>query len=89
METVLGETTGAYILDNGTVLMATGLFPTPPYVLDVELNFASWQEEADPVATGTYSVSLSSDSIETGDPFVDFGGVPVFDLVSDTPMNDN
>jgi hypothetical protein len=83
VETVLGTTSEAYILDDGGVLLATGLFPTRPFELDIVASFGSWKDEAGPPAIfGEESISIDSDSIEAGDPLVDFGGKPVFDLVA-------
>jgi hypothetical protein len=83
VETILGAPPEAYILDDGTVLMATGLFPTEPYVVTIEASFGSWVDEAGlPAIFGSNTVSIDSASIGTGDPLVDFGAEPVFDLVA-------
>jgi len=86
VETILGAPAEAYILDNGNVIFSTGLSPTAPYQLDIDVDFASWLEEADPVVSGSHSTSIGSESISPGDPFADFGGQPVFDLVTSSPM---
>ena len=63
--------------------MATGLFPTDPYEVTIEASFGSWVEEAGlPAIFGNDTVSIDSGSIGTGDPLVDFGAEPVFDLVA-------
>lgn len=86
VETVLGDPAEAYILDNGNVIFSTGLSPTAPYELDIDVDFASWLEEADPVVSGSHSESIDSELIGPGDPFVDFGGQPIFDLVANAEM---
>jgi hypothetical protein len=80
---VLGTTSEAYILDDGSLLFATGLFPTRPFVLSIDTRFGSWPDEAGPPAEfGEDSTSIDSELIGEGDPLVDFGAVPVFDLVA-------
>lgn len=80
---VLGITSEAYILDDGSVVFATDIFPTRPFVVSIDTSFGSWPDEAGPPAVfGEDSGSIDSDSIEEGDPFVDFGAVPVYDLVA-------
>lgn len=86
VETLLGTPLEAYILDNGSIVFATGHSPAPPFQLDIEVMFASWLTEADPVVSGDYSISIGSDSIGTGDPLADFGGKPVFDLTASKPL---
>ncbi len=84
--TILGTTSEAYILDDGTVLVATGLAPVRPFELTIEASFGSWGDEAGPPAVfGEVSLSVGSDSIEDGDPFVAFGQ-PVYDLVTATEV---
>jgi hypothetical protein len=82
-EYVLGTTSEAYILEDGSVVFATGLFPTAPYELKIAARFGSWRDEAGPPAVfGEDSITVNSDSVETGDPLADLGGQPVFDLVA-------
>jgi len=87
VETVLGTPTEAYILENGSVLFATGLSPAAPYQLDIGVAFASWQEETAPVVTGEFSTFIGSEVVATGDPFTGFGGPPVFDLMTSSPID--
>ena len=83
IETILGITPEAYILDDGTVLIATDLFPTRPFVVTIEASYGSWVDEAGlPAVFGQESISIDSESIEDGDPLVDFGAEPIFDLVA-------
>ena len=83
VETILGSTPEAYILDDGSLLVATGLFPTPPFTLSIDARFGSWVEEAgDPAIFDDDSLEIDSESIEEGDPVSYFGAEPVFDLVA-------
>ncbi len=51
--------------------------------MTIAASFGSWADEAGlPAVFGEESISIDSESIEAGDPFVDFGGEPVFDLVA-------
>ena len=86
VETILGTPSEAYILDDGSVLFATGLSPTPPYQLVIDVVFASWQSDDDPVISGEYSTEIGSDSVKVGDPLLDLGGPPVFDLLAGEPL---
>ena len=80
---VLGTTSEAYILDDGTVLIATGLFPTGDYQLDIEVQFGSWEDESGSPTFGDASFVIDSESVGSGDdPFVYFGAEPVYDLVA-------
>lgn len=75
--------TQAFILDDGSVLVGTGLFPTGDFSVSVQAQFASWEDEAttDSVS-GSESMGTSAEFIDTGDPFSAFGGSPVYDLAS-------
>lgn len=81
VETYLGDDgTEAYILDNGCVLISTGLYPTGEYEVSIVVEFASWLIESDPVLSGSTSFGLSSEFIDPGNPFLDFGGSPIWSL---------
>lgn len=81
---VLGTTAEAYILDDGTVLIATGLFPTGDYQLEIEVEFGSWEDESESTPVfGDASFVIDSEAVGAGDdPFVYFGAEPVYDLVA-------
>jgi len=80
---VLGTTSEAYILDDGTVLIATGLFPTGDYQLEIEVEFGSWEDESGTPVFGNASFAIDSESVGAGDdPFVYFGAEQVYDLVA-------
>lgn len=82
--------TQAFILDNGFVLVGTGLFPTGDFTVSVQAQFASWQDEAttEPVS-GSGSMGTSAEFIDLGDPFTAFGGSPVYDLVNGEMVTTN
>ena len=81
-EIVLGTTSQAYVLDDGSLLIATGLFPTGDYQLDIDASFGSWEDEADQPIFGEASYVIDSKSVGEGDPFVYFDATPVYDLVA-------
>ncbi len=71
-----------FILDDGCVLVATGLFPTEPFTADVFAAWGSWVDEATTDAVfGDDEFTVDSTSAVHGDPFVLLAPV-VFDLVT-------
>ncbi|HSM01718.1 MAG TPA: hypothetical protein VK960_04640 [Acidimicrobiia bacterium] len=84
VETYLGGSgTRAYLLDNGDILIATGLFPTGDYEVSIAAEFASWLDEATSSAiAGSTGFGTGSSFIDAGDPFTRFGGAPIWDLAT-------
>ena len=79
----LGDSAGeAYILDNGCVVVSTGIFPQGDFGVDVTASFGSWLQGAENPIFGGESMSTSAEFVESGDPFTVFGGQPVYDLAS-------
>ncbi|MEE8376412.1 MAG: hypothetical protein V3S26_08850 [Acidimicrobiia bacterium] len=80
---ILGSPSQVFILDNGCVVIATGVNPSSPSeVLSVSANFGSWEANADNPIFGSSSEDIDSGSITTGDPLAVFGGQKVFDLAT-------
>ena len=76
------ESPEAYILENGCVLVATGLFPTEPFTATVDAAWGSWAEETTTqTVLGDAEFLVESDTADRGDP-IDLVGPVVFDLVS-------
>ncbi len=71
-----------FILDNGSILVGTGLFPALPFTGTVDASFASWQDESttSPVS-GSMMQDIDSASMEAGNPFNIFG-LAVYNLAS-------
>jgi hypothetical protein len=87
VQTYLGEAgTRAYLLDNGCILLATGLHPTGDYEVTIAAQFASWLDEATTEAiSGETSMGTASRFIDQGDPMTAFG-MPIVDLTSGQPV---
>ena len=79
----------AFILDNGCVIVSTGLFPTGDFTVDVSASFGSWAEGAENPIFGSETMGTSAEVVESGDPFTVFGGQPVFDLTSQEMIMDS
>jgi len=81
--TVLGTTSEAYILEDGSLLVATGLTPTGDFTITVDASYGSWVAEdgAPPVFGGT-QFSIPVASVVSGDPLEEAGAEPVYDLVA-------
>jgi hypothetical protein len=84
VETFLGDAgTQAFILDNGCLIVATGIYPDGDFSVSTLAEFGSWQDEqATDAVFGSTSMGTSAEFIDTGDPFTVFGGSPIFDLGS-------
>lgn len=86
-ETVLSggaaaESPEVYILADGCVLVATGLFPTEPFTATVKAEWGSWVDEATTGAVfGGTELTVDSETAGRGDP-IQLGAPVVFDLVS-------
>ena len=86
-ETVLSggaaaESPEVYILADGCVLVATGLFPTEPFTATVNAEWGSWVDEATTGAVfGGTELTVDSETASRGDP-IELIGPVVFDLVS-------
>ncbi len=87
-ETFFGdEGTQAFILDNGCVLVGTGLKPTGSYQVEIFTDFASWtNRETTSLVNGHQDMGTSSEFIDQGDPMTVFG-VPVFNLTTGQPVD--
>jgi len=87
VQTYLGDAgTRAYLLDNGCILIATGLLPTGDYEVSIAAQFASWLDEATTEAIpGETSMGTAARFIEQGDPMTAFG-LPIVDLTSGDPV---
>jgi hypothetical protein len=72
--------TQAFILDNGFVLVGTGLFPTGDFTVSIQAQFASQDEATSEPASGSTTMGTSAEFIDTGDPFTAFEGSHVYDL---------
>lgn len=82
-QTILGSPSHLFILDNGCLLIGTGVKPSSPsQVSSVSARFGSWYPDADNPIFGFSSEAVDSGSIATGDPFAVLGGQVVFDLLS-------
>ena len=73
----------AYILDDGSLLVATGLTPTGDYTITIDASYGSWVTEdgAPPVFSKT-QFSIPAADVVLGDPFEEAGSEPVYDLVA-------
>ncbi|HUG74966.1 MAG TPA: hypothetical protein VMM81_04755 [Acidimicrobiia bacterium] len=72
--------TQAFILDNGFVLVGTGLFPTGDFTVNTQAQFASQDEATSEPVSGSTSMGTSAEFIDRGDPLTAFEGSPVYDL---------
>ena len=76
------ESPKAYILEDGCVLVATGLFPAEPFTATVNAAWGSWVEETTTqTVLGEAEFVAESESADRGNP-IDLVGPVVFDLVS-------
>ena len=81
--TVLGTTSEAYILEDGSLLVATGLTPTGDFTITVDASYGSWvAEDGAPPVFGDTQFSIPAASVVLGDLFEEAGAEPVYDLVA-------
>jgi len=81
--TVLGTMSEAYILDDGSLLVATGLTPTGDYTITIDANYGSWvAEDGAPAVFGNTQFSIPAADVVLGDPFEEAGAEPVYDLIA-------
>jgi hypothetical protein len=80
--TVLGDMSEAYILDDGSLLVATGLTPTGDFTITVDTNYGSWVAEDGSPVFGDTQFSIPAADVVLGDPFEEAGAEPVYDLVA-------
>jgi hypothetical protein len=81
--TVLGTMSEAYILEDGSLLVATGLTPTGDFTITVDVSYGSWvAEDGAPPVFGDTQFSIPAASVVLGDPFEEAGAEPVYDLVA-------
>lgn len=76
---------GAYALDDGTVVLATGLFPDGEAV-GMSVLMASWLSESDTERQADrFDLSFSPEEYQQGDPLSLFG-TPTHNLITNTPI---
>jgi len=81
--TILGTMSEAYILDDGSLLVATGLTPTGDYTITIDASYGSWvTEDGAPPVFGNTQFSIPAADVVLGDPFEEAGAEPVYDLVA-------
>ncbi len=81
--TVLGTMSEAYILDDGSLLVATGLTPTGDFTITIDASYGSWvAEDGAPPVFGETQFSIPAADVVLGDPFEEVGAEPVYDLVA-------
>ena len=81
--TVLGTMSEAYILEDGSLLVATGLTPTGDYTITIDASYGSWvAEDGAPAVFGNTQFSIPAADVVVGDPFEEAGSEPVYDLVA-------
>ena len=81
--TVLGTMSEAYILEDGSLLVATGLTPTGDFTITIDASYGSWvAEDGAPPVFGDTQFSIPAASVVLGDPFEEAGSEPVYDLVA-------
>ncbi len=81
--TVLGTMSEAYILEDGSLLIATGLTPTGDYTITIDVSYGSWvAEDGAPAVFGSTQFSIPAADVVVGDPFEEAGSDPVYDLVA-------
>jgi len=81
--TVLGTTSEAYILEDGSLLFATGLTPTGDYTITIDASYGSWvAEDGAPAVFGNTQFSIPAADVVVGDLFEEAGSEPVYDLVA-------
>jgi hypothetical protein len=81
--TVLGAMSEAYILEDGSLLVATGLTPTGDYTITIDASYGSWvAEDGAPPVFGDTQFSIPAADVVLGDPFEEAVAEPVYDLVA-------
>lgn len=77
-------TPGVFALDDGTVIVGTGLFPDS--AVDLLIFMASWLDETSTTRqAGEFELSFDPSQFIFGDPFHIFGA-PTYSLISNTPI---